>query len=648
MYFHTIKSAVQANFAKMLPDGMFYVKTDKNELFNAYLAALPEDERQPHNCNCCKQFLNQVGNVVSIKNGVLTTLWDFELDNIYKDVAPALRAIVASKPIAGKFFSKTPQLGTDHNIQRLADGNTIRRTHFYAELPLNKVVYGSQSINTIQGELRTTKEVFQRALDTITTEAVATVLELINTNNLYRGAEFKTSVTEFAAHQRKYGATNAKDLYVWANASAGGRIRNTSIGTLLVDISEGKPVERAVAAFEVMVAPANYKRPTAVVTAKMVESAEQAIAELGYLSALKRRHATKDDILIENLLYVNRPTEMLNVFAELKNEAPVDAKTLSHAKTVTLDQFLHLIPTMTSLEILTTRSSNFVSLMAPVDPTAKNMFSWDTYISWTYQNNLADAVKEKVKKAGGKVDGDVVLSLEWYNYDDLDIHVDEPNDHLYFGGMRSRNGGHLDVDMNRTRDTREPVENIVYADKQRMMKGVYQVRVNNFHKRENEDVGFSIRIDIGGVVQTLSYPHAVSGNVVVGTLTKTDHDVTFVAADHMSTTSVQQEINGIKGNCFQPVNMMLYSPNHWTDPGIGNKHLFFIVEGAAVDIPLRPFFNEYLDSKLNAHRKTLELLAGKLMVQPAKEQLTGIGYSLTQRNDVYVRTDKRKVYKIEL
>lgn len=40
--------------------------------------------------------------------------------------------------------------------------------------------------------------------------------------------------------------------------------------------------------------------------------------------------------------------------------------------------------------------------------------------------SVADSFKEKVKAAGGNVDGFMRCSLHWFNYDDLDLHVTEP------------------------------------------------------------------------------------------------------------------------------------------------------------------------------------------------------------------------------
>jgi hypothetical protein len=63
------------------------------------------------------------------------------------------------------------------------------------------------------------------------------------------------------------------------------------------------------------------------------------------------------------------------------------------------------------------------------------------------------------------------VSLSWFNYDDLDLHVYEPagrgvssfSDHINFGNKRGWTGGVLDVDMNAGHGhTRDAVENVVW------------------------------------------------------------------------------------------------------------------------------------------------------------------------------------------
>lgn len=59
---------------------------------------------------------------------------------------------------------------------------------------------------------------------------------------------------------------------------------------------EHEMVEKAVKSYENIMAPSNYKRPTALITKKQIEAAQKKVEELGLTDALPRRHARVEDI----------------------------------------------------------------------------------------------------------------------------------------------------------------------------------------------------------------------------------------------------------------------------------------------------------------------------------------------------------------
>jgi len=86
------------------------------------------------------------------------------------------------------------------------------------------------------------------------------------------------------------------------------------------------------------------------------------------------------------------------------------------------------------------------------------------------------------------------------------------------------------------------------------------------------------------------------------------------------------------------VSVMMYSPNYWDDQsGIGNRHFFFMLKGAKN--PERPngFYNEFLKSDLVQHKRVFEALGARMRVEDDDNQLSGVGFSSTQRNSVVVR-----------
>ncbi len=217
---------------------------------------------------------------------------------------------------------------------------------------------------------------------------------------------------------------------------------------MLVDLSNGVDMEDAVKAFESKVAPANYKRPTALVTKAMVESAKKTVEELGLTSALKRRYATVHDITVNNILFANRSARRAinaDVFDDLATTS--SAKNLDRIEEITIDKFVtDVLPRVDSVEIMVENrhTSNLVSLIAPEDATAGEMFKWSNRFSWSYNGEMADSIKERVKAAGGSVTGDLCCRLAWDYTDDLDLHMMEPDKaHIYYSNRRqlSPSGG---------------------------------------------------------------------------------------------------------------------------------------------------------------------------------------------------------------
>lgn len=310
--FKDFVKAIQKNLQQMSKDSsrLFTVNVDTEELYNLYLDSFPAGtneiyrERREYDCSCCRHFIRDVGNVVSIKNGELHTIWGINpvSDDKYNVVAAALDAYVKQKAVLGVFLKKEKRIGTPENREMLPTGKINKYEHFFVDLPeicIFKECYG----HTLEGDLsqfRDVRNVFKRSLDEISKEAVDTVLELIAQNSLYKGAEWKKQLTEFKNYQKEYGklTDKQKELWIWEKSiSAGaviGKIRNHSIGTLLVNISEGMDLDLAVRKYEQIVAPVNYKRPKAIFTKKMLEDAKKTITELGYMDSLQRRFASKE------------------------------------------------------------------------------------------------------------------------------------------------------------------------------------------------------------------------------------------------------------------------------------------------------------------------------------------------------------------
>lgn len=650
--FNTFKLAVQRQFLKMSQSTLYTVSLDKDVLWDVYLMSFPEGtnpiykERTEHDCQCCKQFIRTIGNVVSIdENNNLVSIWDVVLDNFYQEVANELSFFVKNHQINNIFLHNEKKIGTDFNYQIFEDKPNISWTHFHVQLPGEFI---KQDFESVLSDYRADKDVLLRSLLTISKDSLDIVLDLIDQNSLYRGEENKFALESFRNLKTEFAKVkNGKEnTFCWSKIKtlpqSVTRIRNTSIGTLLQDLSEGKDLERSIAAFEAKVAPANYKRPTAPITKMMIEKAKQTINDLGLLSALDRRFAVPEDISITNVLFADGKAKtriMDTVFDQLADNIPTNIKNLDKVEEVNIEDFIaNILPKATSLELMfdNCHSGNLVSLIAPVDLTAKGMFKWNNNFSWSYNGEMADSIKERVKNAGGKVDGDLRCSLSWFNTDDLDLHMYEPDGtEIYFRNKNSY-AGSLDVDMNAGGNlTNTPVENICYPNKNKMRAGVYRLVVNNYRKRENVNFGFDVEIEFDGIIHSISYGKSLKTDCSI-TVAQIDYNqrVGFTILESLPSSKTSKTIWNIPTQTFHKVSLVLLSPNHWNNKPVGNKHYFFMLDKCVNDDKARGFFNEFLSEELSAHRKVFEVVGSKMQVEKSDNQLSGLGFSSTQRNSI--------------
>lgn len=648
--FHDFAAAVHARYTALAQHELFTVDIDKEEIKQVYLDAFPPGTnplykaKTEHDCSCCKQFIRNLGAVVAIIAGKKVSVWG-ELGtqpHPYDIVAEKLAAYVHSKPITGLFRTKEGSYGVAQNIQDLGGGEYKTWEHFHGKvLPKHRANEPQQVI----GKYNAAHQVFQRGMLEITTAALDAVASLIEQNVLYRGAEFAQSVNEYRTLHAQHKALpdgEARSLFCWANAEhRAARLRNTAIGTLLQDLSEGKELEDAVKAFERMVAPTNYKRTTTLITPSMVNAALAKIKALDLEPALERRFAKLSDISVNDVLWVNNDARakmrgnIENVLLQAATQG-ASKNIESKARDVSYAEFIaDILPKATGIDLLVRNGqlANFVSLTAPVHNGAQNLFPWRNGFAWSYEGNLTDSIKERVKRAGGNIEAPLRVSLSWFNFDDLDLHCVAPGSkHIYFGNKQ----GILDVDMNAGGGrTREPVENLAWRSP---ADGRYRIIVDQFCQRESSDVGFTLELSVNGAEQQFSFSRVVTKQFPAMEFTlKAGKLVELHTHADLVGGSVSKDHWGVKTETFVKVDTITLSPNHWGDNATGNKHTFFFLEGCKNPLPTRGIYNEFLRSDLTEHRKVFEVLGDKTKCPPTDEQLSGMGFSSTRGDTVTLR-----------
>lgn len=672
MEFKEFRNMISDHFKTMTKDvdRLFEVGVDKDEMWNTYLDSFPTGtneifrKRREYDCSCCRQFVKQIGSAVVIKNNKLETIWDLGIhDDKFEPVAKAMSDFVRRHCVTDVYVSKFKKVGTEYNYEQYEDGTMKKWEHFQIILDDKFVDKTARSIGDIKGGFRDTKNVFKRSLDEISMDALETVLELINSNTLYKGEEWKTILMEFKRYKKEYeklSSDDVRDLYSWENSvKAGiaiGRIRNHSIGTLLVNVSNDMDLDTAVKKYEQIVAPANYKRPKAIFTKKMLEDAKKTISELGYMDSLNRRFATLDDITVNNILFSNkdaakRISDSSDIFGELEKQAVVNPRKFSRVEEITANDFIkNVLPSAKEVEVLVENkhSNNFVSLIAPCNKDSKSMFKWNNGLSWAYSGNITDSdMKQNVKAAGGNVDGVLRFSIQW-NEDgrdncDLDAHCIEPNrNEIYFSNCRkpslSSMTGQLDVDIIHP-NGKVAVENITWSDKSKMKPGVYKFFVNQYSGSARN--GFRAEIEFNGEIHSFDYSNSMMAGQdvhVADVILDTNGEFTIKEKISGNSKVSSRTVWGISTNEFTPVSVVCYSPNYFDEQdGIGHRHLFFMLNGCKNDEEPNGYYNEFLKSELEKHKRVFEALGSKCHVEDSEDQLSGIGFSMTKRAELVVK-----------
>jgi hypothetical protein len=431
------------------------------------------------------------------------------------------------------------------------------------------------------------------------------------------------------------------------------KFKNELIGKLCTEIASGEDLNKCCENWNKRADPANYHKAKAPITKKQIEEAQKFVQENGYLESFDRRIATIDDINVSEIKHISTPTKVkpITIFDKVKPTVNNSQKqTFEGIEEVSIEKFMKdILPTCSSVEVMFDgkHQGNLVTMTTTNVSNSKPIFKWDNNYSWSFSGNLAgkSQIKEAVKTKGGKIDGILRFSINWAENDptdntDLDAHCKLPNgSKIYFGNCKypsiSSTSGFLDVDITHPNyhQNKNIVENIAFTDLKKMPNGPYLFSVHNFANRGNKGVIAEIEFD--GNIYNYEYKKCVNGTIDVAEVTLKDGKFNIKHILPASTTS--KEIWNMETNTFQKVNLICLSPNHWGENVVGNKHYFFMLENAKNDKEVRGFHNENLLPDLLTHRKVMEVLGNNCMIEPTDNQLSGLGFNSTVRDEVIVK-----------
>lgn len=625
---------------------------------------------------------------------------DKEVEDEYGKSVRAMSALIKGADVGGVFIEslsylanpRTPYesnptdnqptylLGVRRNTKRylledvqrwpdsgIVENQTITFNHFYVEIPTEFINKTGDSTESLVGLAKSNHDVLVRAMEEVSLDTLELIKDLTLQGSLLNGDSYMSTLNFAIDCKKEYNQVEQgkRDRWAWSVSSrAGGKSRflNTAIGTLMSDLSQGMEINEACKSFNYKVDPANYMKASAPITKRQIEEAEKFVRENGYEDSFNRGCAVIDDIDLPNILHINsdsaKAKSVVSVFDGLQPTHSQHKKAVfDNVEEVGIEKFMQdILPGCTGVELYleNRHAENFVSLITSTNKDSKRIFKWQNNFSWTYTGNLAgkSMIKKAVKSAGGFVDAPFRFSILW-NEDgrsivDFDAHLVEPgNDHIYYGQhninkmmdsiprQKSGCGGVIDIDMIRPRGV--GVENIFYPDMSTVRDGLYHLYVHNFDGGKN--TGVKAEVVIGDQTFNFEVGQEVKGNAQIadiyiknGKLEKIENTPYLVSSDTKPMT-----VFGLDTLEFHKVNLLCLSPNYWQENGVGNKHYFFMLEGAVSPEDIRTFHNEFLSLELLQHRKVMEVLGHKCRCKSVPGQLSGLGFNATVRDEVVVR-----------
>ncbi|AGH32128.1 hypothetical protein VPHG_00061 [Vibrio phage 11895-B1] len=678
--FVQFRDALNKAFNKLSKSGnLFQSSVEKDVIWDTYLTSFPEGtnpmfrERTEHDCQCCKRFIRNVGRVLGEIDGEVVSVFDnLPVTGEYKVVADTLAKLNRESKIAGIYLNDEQTVGQRESYETKEDGSVHTWNHFYQVLP--ETAYSLRGdIASRKGKAQTNCKVLKRSITEIDQEAVNIVIELIDQNSLHRGSEFAPIVKGLKSLQQGYNSAADKDLFLWNKTlemqknNHDCNIRGTAIGTLLVDLSNGEELEVAVKKYEDKVSGTNYKRTTALVTPRMKEDAKNKAKELQIEPSLVRRMATKSDISVNDVLFADNSVKpfMEDSLFDMVATKSSPVKNLDKVEEVTAEHFItKILPKVDSVELFleNKHESNLVSLVAPVNSTSPCIMKWGNNFSWSYNGEVAESdLRTKVKSLGGRVDGVLRFSHTW-NYDGnnqslMDLHVFLPrhgkfdfkdkevhdrygNDERVGWNRRNhlRSGGVQDVDFTSPPLKKVPVENITFPSMNKLDEGKYVFKIHNWQLRTPNKSGFKAEIELNGETFTYEYSKPLAHKEWITVAEATLKNGVFEIKHHLKPSNEVKTTWGLNTGEFHKVDMVMKSPNYWDNSNkTGNEHLFFVLDKCINPDDVRGIYNEFLIDELQPHRKVFEVLASQLKAEYSEDQLSGVGFSSTLRNDVTLR-----------
>lgn len=160
MKFTEFVKEMQKHFTEMTKDAkvLFTVNVDPEMFYNLYLDSFPDGtneiyrKRREHDCSCCRHFIRDLGNVVTIKDGKVDTIWNLNInDGIYSVVAKVMDLYIKKCYVNGVYVGDEAVIGTKKSREMLPTGEIHTYDHFFMNISKKFIYTGSETKDTVKG-----------------------------------------------------------------------------------------------------------------------------------------------------------------------------------------------------------------------------------------------------------------------------------------------------------------------------------------------------------------------------------------------------------------------------------------------------------------------------------------------------------------
>jgi len=612
-----------------------------NEIFQKHVEKTPIFRKRPTwDCSYCRHSIREVMKTFTITDDYKKLpfakyiLDRYDLDSSFKflnDMLKDFSKLVYEKPVKGRFKTNTTNIGVKENIE---SESGILFKHFYFKAK-EKYTHNFNDSDSYNGLVATIQKYSKH------TNVLKDILYYIEENYIYRGSEKLGLIEQTLDLLQTYNEKIDLELFIWKHIDNFAKLFNRDvISTLADDLIEGKDPEEAISAYNTKVAPENYRQPkTEILSAAQIKTTEQELQKLGYNDFVNKfSFARPQDIRILDVLWTNRKVDSTGALTDLLSD---NIKTSSvnpdKVTNITFKDFMELLKNTKDIEIDVSKLEKVVLIK---DNFEQPVFKWQNHINYCYQTGLADVdeVSRRVKDKGGNIDAKLRFSLYWENLDDLDLHLEDDTDHIYYGNKRSPDTSfQLDIDMNVSNPVRGAVENIYTTGfNEEDINREFEVYVHNFTKRETpQKCLLNVYLD-NKLVKQYQFRNPASDKKITLLKFTIDKNNCFKIIYSNKDAEVKLEPE----RKFVKVDTVLLSPNYW-EKGTGNKHIFFLKKGTDISLNnIRPYNIEQIRDELVKHRKVLQILSRKIQIK-GKPELVGWGISFSKPRQLLVKVNGR-------